>query len=375
MPSICLNMIVKNERDVLARCFESVLPLIDTWVIVDTGSDDGTPQLITEWFAARGVPGQLHHEPWRDFGYNRTRALELARGRADYVLVMDADDVLEAPTDFAWPALDADAYRLRHRRGDVDYFVERLVRGDQPWRYQGVLHEYLVRHGEPRVANFSSQLTVSSRSEGWRSRDPDKYLRDAALLEAALRDEPSNLRYLFYLGQSYRDAGQPELALDAYARRAGADGWPEERFYALYQVACLRERLGEPTCRCLDSYLEAWRGRPRRLEPLYHALRCCRRMNLWSLADALAAEAARQPTTEDILFVEPAVYRWMIADEWAVALTWLGRWQEALALNQRVLRHAHEIPAAELSRIVGNTKLCDQQIAQSERRNGHVEQR
>jgi hypothetical protein len=368
-------MIVKNERDVLARCLESVRPLIDTWVIVDTGSDDGTPRLITDWFAARGVAGQLHREPWRDFGYNRTRALDHARGRADYVLIMDADDVLEAPPHFTWPALDADAYRLRHRRGDVHYFVERLVRGDQAWRYQGVLHEYLVREGEPRVANLSPELTISSRSEGWRSRAPDKYLRDAALLEEALRDEPDNLRYLFYLGQSYRDAGRPEQALDAYARRAAGVGWAEERFYAQYQVACLRERLGEPIYRCLDAYLEAWRARPCRLEPLYHALRCCRRMSLWSLADALAAEGARQPMPEDILFVEPAVYRWMILDEWAVAQTWLGRWREALALNQRVLAFASEIPAPERARICDNMRLCEERLAQPERSTGYVEQR
>ena len=38
MSTICLNMIVKNERDVIARCLESVKPILSTWVIVDTGS-------------------------------------------------------------------------------------------------------------------------------------------------------------------------------------------------------------------------------------------------------------------------------------------------------------------------------------------------
>ena len=41
-PRVALSMIVKNERNVIERCLESVLPIIDTWQIVDTGSTDGT---------------------------------------------------------------------------------------------------------------------------------------------------------------------------------------------------------------------------------------------------------------------------------------------------------------------------------------------
>ena len=39
---IALCMIVKNEEKIIERCLSSVLPLIDSWVIVDTGSTDGT---------------------------------------------------------------------------------------------------------------------------------------------------------------------------------------------------------------------------------------------------------------------------------------------------------------------------------------------
>jgi len=46
LPTICLCMIVKNEAAVIERCLASVRPLIDTWVISDTGSTDGTQDLI-----------------------------------------------------------------------------------------------------------------------------------------------------------------------------------------------------------------------------------------------------------------------------------------------------------------------------------------
>jgi glycosyltransferase involved in cell wall biosynthesis len=76
-PRICLNMIVRDEAHVIERCLASVKPYIDHWVIVDTGSVDDTPARIAS--ALAGVPGTLHHRPWRDFGHNRSEALALAK--------------------------------------------------------------------------------------------------------------------------------------------------------------------------------------------------------------------------------------------------------------------------------------------------------
>ena len=90
---LCLNMIVKNEALVIRRCLDSVRPIIDHWVIVDTGSTDGTQDIIREHL--RDLPGELHERPWRNFAHNRSEALELARGRSDYTLIIDADDTLE----------------------------------------------------------------------------------------------------------------------------------------------------------------------------------------------------------------------------------------------------------------------------------------
>jgi glycosyltransferase involved in cell wall biosynthesis len=78
---------------------------IDCWSIVDTGSTDGTQRLIAT--ALADLPGELHERPWSDFGHNRSEALALARGRADYSLVIDADETFETPDGFAPPARSA----------------------------------------------------------------------------------------------------------------------------------------------------------------------------------------------------------------------------------------------------------------------------
>src|ERR1700733_11066955 len=109
-PTICLNMIVKNEAKVIARCLESVKPILSSWVIVDTGSTDGTQAIIRS--VMKDIPGELHERPWKDVGHNRTEAIELARGKGDYLFVIDADDVLAIGPRFVMPKLTKDAYQL-----------------------------------------------------------------------------------------------------------------------------------------------------------------------------------------------------------------------------------------------------------------------
>jgi glycosyltransferase involved in cell wall biosynthesis len=117
MPSICLCMIVKDEAAVIERCLESVRDLIDTWVICDAGSSDGTQRLVEA--VLEDIPGCLHERQWRNFGYNRTELMRLAAGRGDYLLLLDAD--MTVTFDRAkLGSLQADAYRPRHA-GPTEY--------------------------------------------------------------------------------------------------------------------------------------------------------------------------------------------------------------------------------------------------------------
>ena len=107
-------MIVRNEAHVIEQALDSVASWIDSWVIVDTGSTDATRDVVRAWFGARGIPGHLHERAWTDFGTNRSEALRLCDGVADYALVMDADDLLVGEP--AIGDLEHDTYLLRFGR-------------------------------------------------------------------------------------------------------------------------------------------------------------------------------------------------------------------------------------------------------------------
>ena len=113
-------MIVKDEASVIARCLASVRPLIDYWIIVDTGSTDGTPDVVRK--VMQDIPGELHRQPWVDFAHNRTEALNLARPHGKYTLLIDADDVLELLPDFKLPFLKADSYTVEIWNKDRHYW-------------------------------------------------------------------------------------------------------------------------------------------------------------------------------------------------------------------------------------------------------------
>ena len=87
-------MIVKNESKTLPVLFSTVREIIDYYVIVDTGSDDGTPEVIKKIMDEYGIKGEVHHEKWVNFGVNREQALQKAVGKADYAFIIDADEEL-----------------------------------------------------------------------------------------------------------------------------------------------------------------------------------------------------------------------------------------------------------------------------------------
>ena len=361
-PTICLNMIVRNEAHIAREVLDSVAPYISSWVIVDTGSDDGTQDVIRTHMAGLGIPGDIHERPWRDFGRNRTEALTLARGHGDYIWVIDADDLLVGTPDFS--GLTADVYQLRYGP-DITYWRRQLFRDGLPWRYEGVLHEYADCRETFVEESLAGPYYIESRRLGGRSMDPLKYAHDAQLLLAEVEREPDNQRSVFYLAQSYFDAGEFANARHWYQRRAEMTGFDEEVYCSLNRLAESMSHLDEPWPDVQDAFLRAWEFRRTRAEPLHHIAHHYRSDQRYELGYLFAERAAQIPMPAgDVLFVGAEVYAWRALDEQAVCASWTGRQPEAFALCRRLLAR-DDLPDDARQRIAGNRDHSAQKMIEA----------
>ena len=330
-------MIVRNEAHIVHELLDCVAPYISSWCIVDTGSEDGTQDIIRAHMDRLGIPGQLHERPWKNFGHNRSEALVLAQGHADYIWVVDADDLVVGTPDFS--QLTADAYELRYGDSeDFKYWRQQIFRDGLPWRYVGVVHECIVCDQPYEMKRLTGDYYVDSRRLGGRNLDPLKYARDRDLLLAEIERDPNECRSVFYLAQSYFDLGDYANARRWYQRRAEMGGWEEEVYYSLLRVGESMLRLEEPWPMVQDAFLRAWESRPTRAEAL-HAIACYyRQQGRFQLGHIFAQRAVSIPVPEeDILFVHAAAHTWAARDEWAVCASNLGRHSEAFALFRQLL--------------------------------------
>lgn len=349
---ICLSMIVKNEAAVIERCLLSVKPYVHVWAIVDTGSTDGTQDIVRKFMA--DLPGELIERPWVDFSTNRNQALELAKHYGDYALAIDADDVLEVDADFAWHALDAPAYLLEIVYNELRYRRVCLPKLDAGWEWRGVLHEAL---NSPQLAKaqFLPGLRIRIHNDGARSRQSqvEKFTHDAEVLCRALIDEPDNARYRFYLAQSLRDAGDLPGAIAEYAKRAVLGGWQEEVYFSRLQVAVLKERVAAPYAEVVAAYLDTCDCRPSRAEAPCELARYFRLNKRWNLARHFAQIAVNLPLPDDVLFIDRSVHDWRARDEQSIAAYWCGDYVESARLCRELLADAR-LPADQRGRIQSN---------------------
>ena len=272
MKRICLNMIVKNERDVISRCIGSVKRLLDYWVIVDTGSTDDTKEIILRELG--DIPGELHERPWVHFAHNRNEALDLARGKGDYFLFMDADETLVISDAFHKEDLSEDFYLFRLiERSSTDFYRISLIRDLPCWFWRGLFHEAIDSSETLSGRKLETIVKHGFTKDGNQSKNPNKFLQEAAWIEGALKEDPENSRYVFYLAQSYGNAKHYEKALELYEKRTLMKGDSEEVFWSFYCMGMIHQHLALDPKRWIDSYTRAYQKDPARAEPILQLAR------------------------------------------------------------------------------------------------------
>lgn len=312
MISVVLSMIVKDEAPVIGRFLESCRSFVDTYMIVDTGSTDGTQQIVLDFLKLHGCEGGISEQPWVNFAHNRNEALELARPHGDYVflpLAADLEVVVEDPA--LKTKLEHPVYMLKRRHGIMEYWNTGLVRSDVPAQYVGVTHEYLDSTPPAQLDG----LWLNYHGDG-----PERlgrYAENVRLLTAALEDPALDLllraRYEFYLAQSYRDLGQAAPALLHYAKRARLGHWDQEVYLCHYYSGLLLEEQGHVDL-AVASYHRATELRPERNEARWALTKLLRSQGCYAQALRAGLPGVGLPVPAG-LFVLPWVYEHGLADE------------------------------------------------------------
>ena len=330
LPTLCLNMIVKNESKVILRMLESVAPIIDSFCICDTGSTDNTVEIIQTFFQSKKIPGKIIYEPFKDFGHNRTVALQAAAtlpsNIAEYVLLMDADMVLWRHPDYTVEAFKSKlisfyAFHLYQGSDTFKYKNTRIVKNHTGFTYWGVTHEYVnVPEGMNIVYEYFDPKWVFIQDIGDGGSKGDKYERDIKLLTQGLIDKPNNDRYTFYLANSYRDNGENDKAIETYRKRIEIGGWIEEIWQSYYSIGRCYRNIGNQS-EAIIAWMDAYHIFPNRIENLYEIINHYRVAGKNTLAYhfyLLAEESRQKYSDRDHLFTLMDIYEYKIDYELSI---------------------------------------------------------
>lgn len=361
VPTLCLNMIVKNESKIITRLLDSVIGLVDAYCICDTGSTDNTVEIIETYFQRRNVPGKIVHEPFKNFCFNRNVALQSAVGLADFVLLLDADMVLEVKHFHKSMLCFADNFHLLQGHEQFYYNNMRIIRNDGLYRYVGVTHEYIDIPSNSVTINIPKDY-LFIRDIGDGGSKSNKFERDIQLLSDGLQEEPDNVRYHFYLGNTYHDLGRYEEAIECYRKRITMGGWFEEVWYSYYRLGmCLKhlDRIGDAFATWLEGY-DFW---PERLEGLYEIIKHYRhhsKHKLCKLYYDVAKPFLDKPTVRDnYLFLRNDVYTHQMHFEYTIFALYVGVRQ----INDEVVQVLNHCPEQYIiDNLLSNMKFYNNRL-------------
>jgi tetratricopeptide (TPR) repeat protein len=241
---VSLCMITKNEEDNITRCINSVRHLVDEIIVVDTGSEDGTIDQVLE------AGGKVYPYHWQDdFAEARNYGLNQAAG--DWILVLDADEILEytdvdnfskllANVHIEGYFIDIESY-IGNGQEKISDQVVRLFRNWPYYRFSGAIHEQVasaIKANNQGQGLASAELKIIHRgylSETIQAKN--KHARNMKVIDRALAESPDNpfLRYslgIEYIQQGAVASGNAELT-KALQHMTGGEGYFHDVVLAL----------------------------------------------------------------------------------------------------------------------------------------------
>ena len=366
VPSLCLNMIVKNESKIITRLFDSVASIIDCYCICDTGSTDNTYNVIQDYFKKKNIPGKIVNEPFKNFCHNRNFALNSCIGMSDYVLLLDADMILEIKNFNKSDLLNADSFHILQGNDSFYYKNMRIVKNNGLYSYTGVTHEYINTPHNNKGESFNKgELFIRDIGDGGSKQD--KFARDIKLLLEGIKEDPKNVRYHFYLANSYHDSGKFNEAIEMYKKRIELGGWQEEVWYSYYRIGLCFKNIGKNDD-AITYWMEGYDYYPQRLEGLYEIIKHYRVISKHKLADLFYKKAIEilnlNHNRNSYLFLHNDVYTSKLYYEYTIIALYVGHKN----INDEVVKVLNNSnDGSETNNLLSNMKFYKDVLKQQSR--------
>lgn len=223
MLSVC--MIARNEEQTIRESIQSVLDIADEVILVDTGSEDSTPEIAKE------LGARVYDHLWNN-SFSEARNQALSHAKQPWILFLDADEIVEEgqyeKIRHMLENSGADAYtvRISNLLGTIDSNeimmgnAVRLFRRTPEYYYRGRIHEE-VETSILRSGGVIAESDVSIFHYGYLeelSERKDRYERNVSLLKTELEQYGEQPKLLFDLATEYYIAGLFHEAIDCYEK-------------------------------------------------------------------------------------------------------------------------------------------------------------
>lgn len=312
--SLGLCCIVKNESNNIRDMLDSIYTLIDYFLIVDTGSDDNTKRIVSNFLIEKGLDGAILEHPFVNFEDARNFALNSIKDKCDYSFTIDGDEKLIIESGY-----------------DEDKIIDQLVKydcGNVKVKYSGISFtrrsfwnnskNFYYKYPVHEILNCDEKINEGSINGLYIDADNDKqfnakykYSYHAQLLEDYIFKGGLDPRCAFYLAQSYKDSGQYKESLKWYEIRAGIrEGFGEEIYYSRYMVGNLKCELGYSLDDIINDYVRCFDLDDMRCEHIHKLIGLFEANSRYGSAVAMRSLLPKytNPFPHKSLFIDEALY-------------------------------------------------------------------
>jgi len=213
-------------------------------------------------------------------------------------------------------------------QGNDSFYYQnmRIVQNNGLYKYVGVTHEYIDTPPGNTTGGFKKdELFIRDIGDG--GSKGDKFQRDIRLLLDGIKEEPNNVRYYFYLANSYHDSGRFAEAINVYKKRIELGGWIEEVWYSHYRIGLCFKNMGKMED-AIRYWLEGFNYYPERLEGMYEALQYYRIHSKHQLGDMIYQQCKKildmKKSRDNYLFLYNDVYTDKIYYEYTIIACYVG---------------------------------------------------